>query len=234
MRQLVVGAGEVGRALADVLGCDIRDVEPHEGRYDVLHIAFPYTDDFVDQVMAYEWQHKADIVVVHSTVKPGTCATHGWCYSPVTGKHPDLAESLHAFLKPVAGPAEDVRKVFRLLRAAGIPAFPDGGTATDLEAAKLVDLLVYGANIRIAKEVERHCRERGLDYESVFMDSAARYNAGYIALGEDAPRRYVLRHQPGPIGGHCVGYPNLALLGDERLEALVRPATKEHWDEVLD
>jgi UDP-N-acetyl-D-mannosaminuronate dehydrogenase len=232
LRQLVVGAGEVGRALAEVLGCDLRDVEPFEGHYDVLHIAFGYTDDFVDQVMAYEWQHRAEIVVVHSTVRPGTCSAHGWCYSPVTGQHPDLVESLRTFVKPIAGPAEDVLAVFRLFHEAGLTVVPVRRT-TDLEAAKLVDLLVYGANIRLAKEVERYCREQGLDFREVFTVSAVRYNMGYEAL-DDTPRRYVLTHQPGPIGGHCVGYPNLGLLGDERLEALVRPATKEHWDDLLD
>lgn len=240
------GNGEVGSALARVLAepetnrVDIIDLgtsPPHQdlAKVQYLHVAIGYTPGFDAAVTRWcELAPKA-VVVIHSTVKPGTASRNGWVYSPVTGRHPDLSDSLRVFTKPVAGDnPEHVALTVAALRRAGIPAITATGTPTEIEASKLVDLVVYGANIRIAKEVERYCRTHDLDFAEVFVRAGMRYNEGYRDIGHPRFARYGLVHQPGPVGGHCIGYPNLALLGDERLEALVAPITKEGWDDALD
>ena len=50
-KHLIIGAGEIGQSLFKVLrkGHDvsIRDKEGKPGRYDVLHICFPFTKNFI-------------------------------------------------------------------------------------------------------------------------------------------------------------------------------------------
>lgn len=243
----VLGAhGEVGSALVDLLSTpDVNRVDvidlgtspPSQilSTVQYLHVAIGYTPGFDAVVTRWHEMSPAAIVVVHSTVKPGTCARNGWVFSPVTGRHPDLVESLRVFTKPVAGDnPEHVELTVAALRRAGIPATTATGTVTETEAAKLVDLAVYGVNIRFEKEVERYCRTHDLDFTEVFVRPTLRYNQGYADIGHHRFQRYGLLHQSGPVGGHCVGYPNLSLLGDERIEALIAPITKEEWDDALD
>lgn len=250
MIHAVLGSrGEVGHALVDVLTSDDNivheidlDTSPghrHMATVELLHVAIGYHPGF--EAVIHRWAETAPHanVLVHSTVPIGVTGENGWYFSPVTGRHPHLATSLRVFTKPVAGPDIDIREdIVTILRNAGIPADDYGPDTASLEASKLFDLIIYGANIRITKEIERVCRERGLDFDTAYRDATDRYNTGYALLPSTSSDRIVSRpdldHVSGPIGGHCVGYPNLALLDDERLEALVAPATKEHWDPVLD
>lgn len=243
----VLGAhGEVGSALVEVLSVSPAYVvhridlgtSPDDRALravDFLHVAIGYSPGFDAVVARWSEMCSGATVVVHSTVKPGTCERNGWVYSPVTGRHPNLAESLRVFTKPVAGadPAR-VADVVAALRQAGIPAITASGTPTETETAKLVDLAHYGVNIRFEKEVERYCREHDLDLREVLIRPTMRYNQGYQDIGHPRFARYGLLHTPGPVGGHCIGYPNLSLLGDERIEALIAPITKEAWDDALD
>lgn len=202
-QQVVIGAGEVGTALATVLdGAHLRDVE-HTGptRADVLHLCIPYTPAFVQQVAAYQTSYKADLVVVHSTVPVGTCDPHGWVHSPVRGRHPDLVDGLKTFVKHFGG------------RRAGDAAvlFADRGVDTHIteravttEAGKLWELVQYGLQIVVQKAVRGHCLARGADPEVAYDLMARTYNDGYQQLGHDEFVRPVLEHMPGPIGGHCV------------------------------
>src|SRR5690606_41264469 len=102
-RHLVIGAGEVGTALHTVLNtrdvCEIRDVDPIDYRADVIHIAFPWSDAFVEHVQRYAAEHGAELVVVHSTVPVGTCDANGWVHSPVRGRHTNLVGGLRKFVK---------------------------------------------------------------------------------------------------------------------------------------
>lgn len=233
-------AGEVGRALMEVLTPEARvfgidwGIAPGPetlASIDILHVAIGYDHRFADAVR--HWHHRTPdaTVVIHSTVPVGTSDTLGACFSPVTGKHPHLAESLRTFDKPVAGPG--AATVVDALLTAGILAYVEDDTRS-LEASKLIDLAAYGISIRLAKEVHRYCREHDLDYDVVWTSAIHRYNAGYHALGETRWTRPDIRHVPGPIGGHCVTATNLSSLHDERIEELLAPATPELWDPALD
>lgn len=200
---LVIGLGEVGQALAEILDCDGRDIESWSGDYEVLHIAFPYFPGFEEQVRAYEQEHSADLVVVHSTVPVGTCDPNGWVHSPVRGRHPHLASSMRVFPKWFGGErAREVDWPYETRRFE---------YAADTEAAKLWELTQFGLQVRVTQAIYEYCREHDLDPEVVYRGAAIDYNQGYSKLGDDQFMRPVLAYQPGNIGGHCI-LPSMGLL----------------------
>lgn len=201
---LVVGAGEVGTAVFEVLDTwapdevVLRDIDPIRIQADVLHVCFPWSDDFVGQVRGYELEHGVEQVIVHSTVPVGTCDAHGWVHSPVRGRHPHLTEGLETFVKHFGG-----------VGAAEAAELWPGPTrvharARDTEAGKLWELIQYGVQIRVEKAIHAWCLEHNVDPGIAYRQFAQTYNEGYTRLGDDHFVRPVLKHMPGPIGGHCV------------------------------
>jgi len=79
---IIAGAGEVGKALGEVLSTykpifvdpriTISSTVYNTGQVDVLHIAFPYTKDFVAEVKRYQQKYKPTHTIIHSTVPVGT------------------------------------------------------------------------------------------------------------------------------------------------------------------
>jgi hypothetical protein len=222
VKHLVVGAGEVGRAVYNVLrrahDVAIRDIAPMALPADMLHVCFPWSPSFVEDVRAYVRAHRARVVVVYSTVPVGVCDEHGWVHSPVTGKHPHLEESLLSFRRVVAG--RDAGEVARVWEAVdrSLPVVVRD-LAADTEAGKLWELIQYGIQVRVEKAIWAWCEKEGLDPDYIYGDTARAYNAGYASLGYEQYVRPVLEHVPGPIGGHCVTQ-NAALI-DHPLARLV-------------
>lgn len=207
MTHLVIGAGQVGTAIYEVLSTAtetaIRDINPVEVKSaETIHICFPWSDnDFAWDVEDYRKQHKANLVVVHSTVPMGTCDQHGWVHSPVRGRHPHLTESLLTFTKHFGG--RDAEQAADPFQAAGVPvAIHD--LARDTEAGKLWELATYGLSVVIEKRIYEYCQQHGLNFNVVYTQFAETYNEGYARLGHDEFLRPILEHIPGPIGGHCV------------------------------
>ncbi len=198
MKHLVIGCGEVGRALMKVLECAGHDpaalflVNP--GRFDMLHICIPYSENFMEAVRAAEMTFQPSLTVIHSTVPIGTSDALGAHHSPIRGRHPHLAESIRTFVKYVGGPE---------LRTFGITCVPLEDARTT-EAGKLIDLMQFGAAILLEKEIHDFCERTGVDFELVYRRFNETYNAGYRSMGEERFIRPVLEHQAGPIGGHCV------------------------------
>lgn len=203
MKQLIIGAGEVGQALHEVIpGADLRDIEGHHKypRADVLHIAFPWSEDFTQEVNRYQGRYGADLVIVHSTVPVGTCDPMGWVHSPVRGRHPKLAEGLIQFVKHFGGSrAQEARGLWWEIGPA--TAFK---TAATTEAGKLWEMVQFGLQVVIEKEIHAWCEQQGLDWYDVYQTFAITYNSGYVTLGHPEFVRPILDHMPGPIGGHCV------------------------------
>ncbi len=214
---LIVGAGEVGVALKEVLGgrwsVEIRDVEGGpKGSFGVLHICFPPGKGFVRAAKNYVRQYHPEIVVVHSTVPVGTTRKIGQnaVHSPIRGVHPHLAKGILTFEKYFGGArALEAAADFE---AAGVKTktFPKPETT---ELLKILDTTYYGWNIVFAKEAKRICDELGLDFEEVYTEPNSDYNRGYRELGMPQVVRPVLKAMPGKIGGHCV-IPNTKLLAD--------------------
>jgi UDP-N-acetyl-D-mannosaminuronate dehydrogenase len=209
MKHLVIGLGEVGKAIETIFGAQAFDSDSTKlqsrrediTKVDVMHICFPYFEGFEDAVNKYRDEFHPEYTVVHSTVPIGTCEKLGVNHSPVRGKHPNLVESLKIFKKFIAGP--DVKILVEEFEKFGIPTYGVSSTR-DTEAMKLWDTTQYGAMIMLEKEIHDFCEENNLDFETVYTEANRTYNDGYEQLGLGYVRRPVLQHQPGKIGGHCV------------------------------
>src|SRR6202521_4039617 len=118
---LVVGLGEVGSALSQVLRRTGRVLEHDIERCEfdepigVMHlcIPFPRPADFEATALSYIKRFKPELTIINSTVVPGTSrniakkALVPIAYSPVRGKHVRMAEDLLKYRKFVAGTDED-------------------------------------------------------------------------------------------------------------------------------
>lgn len=200
-KQLVIGLGEVGQAVKNILRCHGTDKEIVNETYDVLHICFPYSETFVDDVRKYKEHYSSYLVIVHSSVPIGTCDLLEAVHSPIRGVHPHLEEGIRTFLKYFGG--------FRAPEAALI--FEEVGIETQVirdarttEALKLWDTTQYGVMIMLEKEIFDFCRLNGLDFEIVYAHANKTYMQGYTKLGMAYVTRPSLMHKPGPVGGHCV------------------------------
>ena len=206
MNSLIIGAGEVGKALHKVIGGDTIP----SAQYDIIHICFPYSDDFVSEVKRYQELYKPRYTVIHSTVPVGTttrCKAH---HSPIRGVHPHLEEGLRTFIKYLAPANQELKEYFE---KAGIKIkLIDRPENT--EALKLWSTTQYGRAIELEKEIHKYCEERGLDFNIIYTEANKTYNEGYEKLGMGYVRRPILKHIKGDIGGHCV-LPNYKLLNKE-------------------
>jgi len=216
-RHLIIGAGEVGRSLYNILKkhyqVSIRDKnENYEGRFEVLHITYPPVKNFVAITQNYIKKYKPKVVIVHSTVAVGTTpkiapfAVH----SPIRGIHPRLEAGIKTFVKYFGG--KKAKQAAKIFSSIGIKTriFKKPETT---ELAKILDTTYYAWNIVFQKEVKRICDEMDLDFDEVYTTPNRDYNEGYKKLGMEHVVRPVLKDFPGPIGGHCL-IPNCDLLDD--------------------
>lgn len=202
MRQLVIGLGEIGRSLQNVLQCEgIDKGSDLRGKYNVLHICYPWQSNFVGITQKYIERFHANLCIVHSTVPVGTCSQIPAIHSPVRGVHPNLEESIRTFVKYFGGPK--AAHAARLFHRLGIQTIITERSETT-EAMKLWSTQQYRRQILIQKEIWEYCNVHNLPFEIVYKDANRTYNEGYEALGYWNYKRPVLQHMPGKIGGHCV------------------------------
>lgn len=202
---IVVGAGEVGTAVSRVLSLQhpttLRDLDPVEAVADVLDVCIPWSDRFVEIVKAYQEEHGASLVVIHSTVPVGTCDANGWVHSPIRGRHPHLFEGVRTFTKHFGGNrAEEAARDWSGL----VTEVKVHESARDTEAGKLWELAQYGLQVRVTQAIYEWCQANDVDPDVAYREFAETYNAGYAELGWGKFVRPVLDYVPGPIGGHCV------------------------------
>lgn len=221
MQTVIVGMGEVGKALGEMF----KDSHHYDSSWDfdiysmaadiyrngdpvALHIAFPFNrtftepaKDFCTQVRRYENLFKPSYTIIHSTVPIGTSKQLGVYHSPVRGVHPYIAESMRTFETYLA--PNDSQVLFKHFWDAG---FKMNGVedSDNTEAGKLWSLAAYAVSITLEKQIHVHCEKNGLDFDLVYKDFTETYNAGYNSMGHPEYTRPVLKHIEGPIGGHCV------------------------------
>lgn len=209
---LVVGLGEVGRPLLEVLKRAHRvegvDLPPRNisDSVEFLHVCYPAEiSDFIRMTASYVERYRPQVVVIHSTVAVGTTravagtVTVPVVHSPVRGKHIRMVEELTNYVKFIGGESASVaERVAAHFQAAGMTTKVLGSPeATEL--AKLTETTYFGLLIAFAQDVDRMARQVGVAYDDV----ASFYSEiGYL------PR---VGFFPGIIGGHCV-MPNIALL----------------------
>jgi len=211
---LIVGLGEVGSALAEVIERHApvlrHDIEPREfdARIGVMHICIPFQSSaqFEDAACAYIRRFNPALTIVNSTVLPGTTSSLARrsgapvAYSPVRGKHVRMAQDLLRYTKYVAAADSDAAaaRAERHFRRVGMTTRRMQRPET-LELAKLAETTYFGIQIAFAQELDRYARRVGGDYEEAI---------DFFEEVEFLPRA---RYFPGVIGGHCV-IPNIQLL----------------------
>ena len=215
--QIVIGFGEVGQAIGSLLneaGHFVYTLDPfinHENLPEgdepikAIHICFPYSGSFESSVRTYRNIFRPEMVIVHSTVKPGTCDANDWVHSPVQGKHPGMAENIKRFIKWFGGKqCVEASELFPQLKSELFDK------AIVCELAKVLDTTRYGWEIVWAREAQLLAEQFGVSTYIVNDLWTIDYNAGYR---DTRYPRSLLIPKTGPIGGHCV-IPNLKLLDD--------------------
>ena len=222
MSDLIVGYGEVGQALAELIpDAEVFDVvdgppEAFAGSFDWrrVHIAFPWGEHFDNDVRF--WQHYAETVIVYSTVPIGTCEALGVVHSPVEGKHPELAESIDHMTRWI-GTTDDRQRIAAALfwkKGLGVEVRPVD-SADYTEFIKLRSTARYGINIAFANYEAEVAQKIDMPYDLIkifdrdYNDLYRYLNNGGLDTG-----RYVLDDPYAKIGGHCV-VSNAKILNDQ-------------------
>lgn len=212
-KTLVVGMGEVGGALAEVLSrtqpvlCHDLDPVNFDEPIDVMHICFPFRSatEFETAALSYISRFQPELTIINSTVLPGTtrrlanASGAAVAFSPVRGKHARMTADLLRYLKFVAAAEVDTAsRAERHLQLCGLRTSRINRLET-LELAKLAETTYFGVLIGFAQDLNRYCEKLGADY----------YEASQFFEEIDFLPR--CRYFPGIIGGHCV-LPNINLL----------------------
>ena len=222
MKTLIIGYGEVGKALFSILSehyaVDFLDyhqsklILSREFEPDIIHICFPYSDKFIQYAKEYQEKYKPKFTVIHSTTPVGTSAKLSAIHSPIRGIHPNLEEGIKIFPKFIGGKqGSDVADYFRKC-GIRIVLFDKSETT---EAMKLWDTEYYKRCIEFAKEVKQYCDEHNLNFHEVYTIPNQTYGEAYTKLGYPEFVRPVLQPIMTPIGGHCVEPNHKILYGEE-------------------
>jgi len=210
---LVVGIGEVGGALAEVLersGPVLRhDLErvDFDCPIGVMHVCIPFLSpkQFVTATLSYIERFSPELTVINSTVLPGTTRLLGAksrsavVFSPVRGKHARMVQDLLSYVKFVAA-AEPTAAAMATAHfsGAGLRTRTMSKPET-LELAKLAETTYFGVLIGYAQELNRYSERLGVEYSEA---------TEFFKEIDFLPQ---VSYYPGFIGGHCV-IPNIKLL----------------------
>lgn len=220
---VVVGLGEVGRPLLDLIskhhkvqGVDVAPPGERISDVDVLHICFPFgIEDFLGEAVRYVQLFKPKLTIINSTVAVGTtrrlAVRTGMpvVNSPVRGKHTHMLEDLLRYTKFVgAVEARDAEHAAKHFRSLGMKSKTlSSPEATEL--AKLTETTYFGLLIAWAQQVERYCDELSQDYDQV------------VSFYDEINFLPAVKYFPGVIGGHCV-MPNINILKQFRTADIVQ------------
>ncbi len=209
---VVVGLGEVGKPLLDVIskyhdtvGVDLAPLAP-VGPVEVLHICYPFEiKDFIGECARYVERYQPRLTVINSTVAIGTTRAVAQrtgaavVNSPVRGKHVRMREELQSYCKFVGAlhPA-DGEHAAKHFQSVGLKT-KVLSTPEASELAKLTETTYFGVMIAWAQEVERYCDQTGASYDEV------------VSFYDEIKYLPPVRFLPGIIGGHCV-MPNIKIL----------------------
>ena len=213
MKAILIGYGEIGQAVKEVFSNfhDI-DVVKKEGdeipgqSYDLMLVAIPYTDKFVEIMEDYKSKVNVNSIVVFSSVQIGTCSQIGAIHSPIEGLHPHLVESLKNCRRWVGGSDELVNKFF----AESKLSCRQFEKPEITEALKLSSTALYGLNILFANYRKKIADDLDFDFSN-FKAYDKDYNNLYQSLCMPQYQRYLLDPPEGEIGGHCI-VPNAKIL----------------------
>ena len=202
---LVVGLGEVGKPLLEligeyfeVVGVDVEPVEFNDA-CEVMHLCYPFQiPNFVGHCVEYINKYKPKLTVINSTVPPGTTRAvyqktgTALAYSPVRGKHARMKQELLHYVKFIGGiDLESGLRAADHFQAIGMKT-KVLSSLESAELAKLTETTYFGLLIAWAQEVERYCDQLSLDYDEG------------VSIYDEISYLPPVRYTPGVIGGHCV------------------------------
>lgn len=232
MKTLVIGRGEIGQALINVLSdyYEVKSIdkgESYDEEFEILHICIPHSKKFVGIVKDYIKKYKPRFTVIHSTVPIGTTKRfdNTVLHSPVRGKHPNIAPSLLKFTKYIGANDQTYGEVIRMYFAnAQLPTKLVSGT-DNTEALKLLETTYYGWAISFMQLAHKFCDKYGVNFDIVYTDQNKTYNEGYTKMGDTHFVRPVLTWNGDGIGGHCV-YENALILKKMGNREISKPILK--------
>lgn len=219
-KDIIIGNGVIGSAICELLASikevccwDIdssKCVGNPVGLFDVVHVCFPFDENFIHNVICYaEWFEFKELVI-HSTVKPRTTVnlqklfSQPIVFSPVRGVHGRMLKDLRRYTKFYASEKEASYFVEEMKKA-GVKTERWSST-TCLELAKvLMGTSYYGWLIVFAQRVKILADKYGVDENELWVFTEEIHEF----LG-NRPRMF----SGEGIGGHCI-LSNLELLGDE-------------------
>jgi hypothetical protein len=183
-----------------------------------LHVCLPgELTGFTDIVV--NWINKIKnikVVIIHSTVKPGTTKTiqekfsMPILFSPVRGVHKRFLNDIKKYTKFISFDGAEIDSKIRIDLEKRFEKIDWMSTTKTAELAKiLVDTTYYGWLINYAQITKMICEKENVDFDEMwkFADEI------HENLG-NRPKMF-----PGIIGGHCV-IPNLNLVKYENLDVI--------------
>lgn len=228
MKTLILGKGQVGSALLEVLKqydpiIHDEDTSYVEARqFAIMHVAFPYSKTFIQDVKDYQKKFKPKYTVIHSTVPIGTSRKCNAIHSPIVGIHPFLTTSVKTFTKFLGGlQASGVADYFR---RAGCKVYLFDAQETT-EMAKLSQTTFYSMTIEYTKMLKRLCDKMGLSFTEVYTTFVSDYNRGYEELGLPEIKIPNLVPIMKKQGGHCT-IPNCDLWTNDFTEFIKKQNKK--------
>ena len=233
MTDVILGMGEVGQTLFDLLvdrkfdcvGIDLDNSKCKKyseneviKNLEYLHVCLPgELTGFTDIVL--NWINKIkniEVVIIHSTVKPGTTKiiqeklSIPILFSPVRGVHKRFLNDIKKYTKFISSDEKEVDLKIKKDLENRFEKIDWMSTTKTAELAKiLVDTTYYGWLINYAQITKMICEKENVDFEEMwkFADEI------HENLG-NRPKMF-----PGIIGGHCV-IPNLDLVEYENLDTI--------------
>ena len=211
MKVIVIGLGEVGSAIHELVKqfhkTEALDIELKEivGPFDVMHICFPYTDRFIENVLNYAKRFQPKLLIIETTTRPGTTDKIAKelpstliCHSPVRGRHEETIllglKTYTKYVGPCSSEAAEFAKKYYTNMGLNVHI---AKSPVETEFAKLMNLAYYGTCIGTFQEFERLIEKHALKREDImnFIGSTQTESQGKV------PRPL---YYGGYIGGHCV------------------------------
>ena len=233
MTDIILGMGEVGETLFDLLvdrkfdcvGIDSDNTKCKKyseneviKNPEYLHVCLPgELTEFTNIVL--NWMDKIkniQVVIIHSTVKPGTTkiiqekSSIPILFSPVRGVHRRFLNDIKKYTKFISFDGIEINSKIKIDLENRFEKIDWMSTTKTAELAKiLVDTTYYGWLINYAQITKMICEKENVDFDEMwkFADEI------HENLG-NRPKMF-----PGIIGGHCV-IPNLDLIEYENLDMI--------------
>jgi hypothetical protein len=215
---ILVGYGEVGKGIHSAFR-KTQDITVHDPAIgweaekddscDILLVAIPYSDDFIEIIKNYQYEFQPKSTVIFSTVPIGTSKQLGAIHSPIEGDHGNMAEYILKATHWIGGKDPRVEEFFK---SAGCKIMVTS-EPEHTEFLKLRSTTIYGINIEFARYCSEIAYKLGLSqYALEWYDMD--YNILNTVMNRPQYVRYVLKEPKGRIGGHCV-LPNAEILNEQ-------------------